>query len=241
MANSLISVEYQTNLDALISATALGFLSNKMPMAIEVPNSEVKTVTGVLEDKGIAHQIWAIGSTGRLIFERAIDPLPIPKSHQSRYPIKYAAFGELRSIPEWLKDSRCVVSEASIRVRVKAGWDFTNAITKVSRDIKYAAFGELKSIQDWVLDSRCAAPVTTIRRRVNAGWDFTDAITKPNPTIKYAAFGELKSIKDWLKDSRCLVLGASIRRRVVAGWSMEKALRTPYQVPKIKTVESIRG
>jgi len=188
-------------------------------------------------------------------FTDAITKLKPSRLLEQRNHIKYEAFGESKSIKDWTKDPRCLVSASNVRRRVKAGWDFTDAITKPNSSrrsglnpIKYEAFGESKSIEDWTKDTLCLASERTIQSRVGVGWDFTYAITKPNPSvysvlnpIKYAAFGESKYMKDWTKDPRCLVSASNVRRRVKAGWSMEKALRTPYQVPKIKAVESIRG
>ena len=171
-------------------------------MSIELPTTEVRLVTEKLEDKGIVHQIWSIGPTGRLTFQRAIELRP--KSQQSRDPIKYEAFGELKSIQHWLQDPRCVISESAIRRRLVAGWDFTDAITNRNR--------------------RCDPP-----------------IAPPRSIPTYEAFGETHTLSEWARNKLCVVARTTLRNRVGAGWSMEKALRTPYQVPKIKAVGSIRG
>lgn len=41
------------------------------------------------------------------------------------------AFGEEKSIAEWLKDSRCVVSEKTIRSRIRKQWSAEKALTKI--------------------------------------------------------------------------------------------------------------
>jgi len=159
-----------------------------------------------------------------------------PSRYSERNPIKYEAFGESKSIKDWTKDPRCLVSGSNIRRRVYAGWDFREAITKRGTIIKYEAFGELKSIKDWTKDPRCLVSDSTVRLRVTAGWDFREAITKRATIIKYEAFGELKSIKDWLLDPRCLVSESTIRLRVTAGWDFTDAItnRTrEYKTPLI--------
>jgi len=206
MTNSLISVTSQPDLNALISATKFGFLSKKRPMSIELPTTEVNSITEKLEEKGITHQIWAIGPNGRLTFEETIDLRP--KRHKGRHsetnPIKYRAFGEEKCIKHWLQDPRCVLSESTIRLRVTAGWDFTDAITNRTRKYK------------------------------------TPLISHPS-VPRYAAFGVSRTLSEWARSPLSIVARSTLRNRVGAGWSMEKALRTPYRVPKIKAIESIRG
>ena len=249
MANSIISVTSQPDLNALISATKFGFLSKKKSMSIEVPTTEVTAVTAKLIEKDIDHQIWSIGPYGKLIFQETIDLHPKPRGrHSARNPIKYSAFGQSKSIKDWILDSRCLVSESTVRLRVTAGWDFTDAITKQTpsryserNPIKYEAFGESKSIKDWTKDPRCLVSGSNIRRRVYAGWDFREAITKRDTIIKYEAFGESKSIKDWTKDPRCLVSDSTVRLRVTAGWDFREAITKRNTIIKYEAFGELKS
>ena len=201
MTNSLISVTSQPDLNALISATKFGFLSKKRAMSIELPTTEVNSVTEKLEDKGITHQIWAIGSNGKLTFEETIDLRP--KKHKGRHsernPIKYQAFGEEKCIKHWLQDPRCVLSESTIRLRVTAGWDFTEAITNRDRRYvppitpplsvpRYEAFGVSRTLSEWARSPLCVVARSTLRNRVGAGWSMEKALQTPYkiPKIKPA-------------------------------------------------------
>jgi len=198
MTNSIISVLSQANLNALISATKLGFLSKKKLLSIEVPTTEVAAVTEKLIEKNIDHQIWSIGPYGKLIFQETIDLHPKPRGRNSaRNPIKYSAFGESKSIKDWILDSRCLVSESTVRLRVTAGWDFTDAITNRTREYKtplrahpsvprYAAFGVSRTLSEWARSPLSIVARSTLRNRVGAGWSMEKALRTPYrvPKIK---------------------------------------------------------
>jgi hypothetical protein len=47
---------------------------------------------------------------------------------------KYPAFGELKSVAEWVKDPRCSVSAATLWSRIRIKWDMELAITAPSRN-----------------------------------------------------------------------------------------------------------
>jgi len=188
MANSLISVTTQPDLNALISATKFGFLSKKKPMSIELPTTEVNAITEKLEEKGISHQIWSIGPNGRLTFEETIDLHPKPRGRNSATnPIKYEAFGELKSIKDWILDTRCLVSESTIRLRVTANWDFRDAITNRTRRYtpplsphpsvpRYKAFGVSRTMSEWARSHLCLVGRKTLRNRIGAGWSMEKAL-----------------------------------------------------------------
>ena len=190
MTNSIISVTSQPDLNTLISATKSGFFSKKKPMSIEVPATEVTAVTGKLEDKGIGYQIWLIGTNGNLIFQEMFELHP-KKSGQ------YSAFGEEKSFKGWAKDPRCVISESTLRRRVGAGWDFTDAITSCDRKYtpplipppsvpRYEAFGESHTLSEWAKTKLCVVARSTLRSRVGAGWSMEKALRTPYrvPKIK---------------------------------------------------------
>jgi len=214
MANSIISVTSQPDLNALISATKFGFLSKKKSMSIEVPTTEVTAVTAKLIEKDIDHQIWSIGPYGKLIFQETIDLHPKPRGRNSaRNPIKYSAFGESKSIKDWIFDSRCLVSESTVRLRVTAGWDFTDAITNRNRRYvppitpplsvpRYAAFGVSRTLSEWARSPLCVVTRSTLRNRVGAGWSMEKALRTPYrvPKIKIEDNPNAQIHRPWQAD-----------------------------------------
>ena len=214
MNNSLISVTSQPDLNALISATKFGFLSRKKPLSIEVPTKEVPKLTEKLIAKKIDHQIWSIGSTGQIIFQETIDLHPKPRDRNSaRNPIKYSAFGESKSIKDWILDSRCLVSESTVRLRVTAGWDFTDAITNRDRRYvppitpplsvpRYEAFGVSRTLSEWARSKLCCVARSTLRNRVGAGWSMEKALRTPYrvPKIKIEDNPNAQIHRPWQAD-----------------------------------------
>lgn len=45
----------------------------------------------------------------------------------------YTAFGETKSLQEWVSDSRCFIDLPALRNRLKLGWDLERAITQPRR------------------------------------------------------------------------------------------------------------
>ena len=98
------------------------------------------------------------------------------------------AFGERKTVREWLADPRCRVTNYGMlaqRLKREAG-SFEAAITtpfqggdrKLRRE-GVTAFGERRRLCDWVSDPRCAVGRKTLAFRLGEGWAPEAAITTP--------------------------------------------------------------
>ncbi|HNC56659.1 MAG TPA: hypothetical protein PLP33_14510 [Leptospiraceae bacterium] len=95
-----------------------------------------------------------------------------------RNTIKIKAFGEEKTIPEWVMDYRCKVTESTLRSRfylsLYKNWSFEDRISKAavkredrrSNTLFLTAFGETKSVHEWSLDSRCKVSKSKIKGRL---------------------------------------------------------------------------
>lgn len=96
-----------------------------------------------------------------------------------------SAFGEEKSLIEWSKDSRCVVTYHSLFYRLKNGMPPEDAITVAKQKPGggekriVLAFGEEKTIADWSRDERCVVLYRVLVQRLIKNWPAEDAITKP--------------------------------------------------------------
>jgi len=90
-------------------------------------------------------------------------------------------FGESKTMNEWSRDARSLVSAPTIKKRLAAGMSAERAITTppelVPRHL--TAFGETKSVRAWARDPRAAVCEETIRQRVTRGYQPESAITDP--------------------------------------------------------------
>ncbi len=123
--------------------------------------------------------------------ERALSQPP----RTVRRDATHAAFGEVKTLTQWLDDERCTVSRNTLRQRIAAGWPVEAALTTprghalapeeaaaIGRTPPrtYAAFGEAKQLSAWARDERCAVSYDTLSHRLHAGWDFQEALTAPS-------------------------------------------------------------
>lgn len=71
------------------------------------------------------------------------------------------AFGESMTAKAWSRDARCLVSERTLRVRLREGWPAEKAIGSPAQPkgrpakVLVEGFGESKSIFGWSKDPRC--------------------------------------------------------------------------------------
>jgi hypothetical protein len=95
------------------------------------------------------------------------------------------AFGETKSVAEWVEDSRVTVAANVFLRRIQHGWSpessLTSAVTsnRLKRDSNatlYEAFGEEKTLREWVIDERCQVSEMTLRKNVNSGMDLEQAL-----------------------------------------------------------------
>jgi len=92
----------------------------------------------------------------------------------------YSVFGEEKTLNDWVKDFRCRVSSSTIRVRLKKGFSFEEAVLtppRVFHSVLYSAFGEEKRLSEWAKDSRCLVTICTAESRMKRGYSFEKAIT----------------------------------------------------------------
>jgi hypothetical protein len=162
-------------------------------------------------------------------------PAGLPPSH-TRY---LAAFGEQKSLTDWLADTRCVVRRQQVIVRLHKGWQAERALTTpiatVALNTKFiTAFGEVKSQNAWARDPRCVVKPMTLAQRLARGLSPEVAIT--TPIARYhvharliTAFDESKPLKHWARDARCRVGLKLLTDRLNAGWEPERALATPAE------------
>lgn len=104
------------------------------------------------------------------------------------------AFGEEKTLSQWIDDKRCNVEYATLQKRLRLGWDPEEAITakplskrhyKPKKGIKkYKAFGETKTLFQWAQDERCKPSYKMLWQRVEIHeWDIKEAITKPTKSL----------------------------------------------------------
>ncbi|RTK94011.1 hypothetical protein EKI60_04625 [Candidatus Saccharibacteria bacterium] len=148
----------------------------------------------------------------------------------------YAAFGEVKSLRDWLTDERCRVSESVLKSRMRVGVvqpgdDIENLLTQPKRNATlYTAFGESKPWPEWRTDPRFTVNENSARYRLKSGWEFEKAISVEVQTLpEYSAFGESKTLKEWLLDNRSLVDEKNFHLRRNLGWPIEKILSTPIR------------
>jgi hypothetical protein len=151
------------------------------------------------------------------------------------------AFGEWRTIAQWLNDDRCKVSESVLRSRLDKG-ESPEDIMSNAQEI-YSRIPSHKGIIDWdtinleTLNASdlskhplCTVSSDTIKTRIRAGWTKKDATllptgTRQQPHLKrYGGFGESKTVSEWAKDERCNVGASELLRRIKRGMEFEKAL-----------------
>lgn len=133
--------------------------------------SEWKKDRRVLVDRHLFHTRRHHGWT-------AEDALSSPVGEYKGTAIQ--AFGDVRSVVEWLKDSRCAVVENTLRWRLAHGWSAEDAITSpVQR--QFELNGVSKTPKAWLHDPIAqVGSYRTLMRRIKEGWSFEDALLTPD-------------------------------------------------------------
>lgn len=160
---------------------------------------------------------------------------PSVNCRNRRSNVFLTAFGEQKTIADWVDDPRCVVTYHVLFDRIRhQGWAAEVAMTTLKGTVSsnhqlLTAFGESKSTAAWARDPRCVVSYAALIDRVATGnWTDLAAITTATHDPKsHEAFGERKSLLAWSKDARCAVSYGTLHRRVmVAGWQVQQALTT---------------
>lgn len=91
------------------------------------------------------------------------------------------AFGESKTLREWVEDPRCQVPYLRLRTRLKKNWSLEDAIATVpavgNRNVE--AFGESKSLYAWEQDPRCLVTHKALRYRMANGESLEEAMSRP--------------------------------------------------------------
>lgn len=119
---------------------------------------------------------------------------PKVNSSNKRNNLLLTAWGETKTMTDWIYDERCVVGRACLRNRhYRLKWDNVEDMLSmpheeradVSRNNKrtnnFTAFGETKCITDWAKDERCVVTQDALRNRMKRGMSFEDAMTREVP------------------------------------------------------------
>lgn len=108
------------------------------------------------------------------------------RNGRGRPPKLVKAFGEEKSLSNWVRDKRCKVTLATLRARLRAGMKPEDAITSPPYQapgnrncILVTAFGETKNIRRWAQDRRCKVSYYTLVQRIRTGMDPELAIKSP--------------------------------------------------------------
>jgi hypothetical protein len=79
------------------------------------------------------------------------------------------AFGLTMAVRDWLKSDLCRVDQATLRARIKAGWDAEKAMKarrkKKQKKVMLTAWGETKCLNQWGKDPRCSVASPQIAYR----------------------------------------------------------------------------
>ena len=175
-------------------------------------------------------------------------------------PTLISAFGECKSVLEWTRDPRCVVSLMTLLNRSRTGWEGDASITTPSNAPAdrfrrlIEAFGETKSIADWQQDPRAKVDAGVILSRLKEDWKpeaaiATESLEKANlkprmPSRLYHG----RTITEWLNDPRCRVSRFTLERNLRGLMPIEEALvyrkrgsSTARPTPKVEEVgEALR-
>lgn len=187
MSKLLISVKDPAHLKPLLRIVRdTGYLSNRLPLSIELPEEHGKEAISKLESANIPFSIKTIGRSGEL---RAIAPqqpehAPIEPAYKPQTPTTFTAFGESKTAREWSKDPRCVVNEKTLwRRLMNLDWLPERAITEPARVTPppkmVSAFGEEKTIAEWSKDPRRKVPEKCVAARIRQGWSVERSLTDP--------------------------------------------------------------
>lgn len=94
------------------------------------------------------------------------------------------AFGERKTLAEWVEDPRCVVGRSALDGRLQNDWEPEAALTTPASpgptgrrpNLHITAFGETKPLVQWLQDPRCSVHRNTVIQRLKYGWDGERAI-----------------------------------------------------------------
>jgi hypothetical protein len=170
-------------------------------------------------------------------------------------PTFLTAFGETKTLLDWTKDPRCIVSLATLLNRIRDKWVPEEALATPSNSpadrwkTPITAYGESKSLLEWEHDSRAQALAPLILKRLRQGWAPEEAIATapPRPASEIRAQSRRlyhgKTLNELMQDPRCKVSRYTLERNLRAHMPLEEALvyrkrqRSPAEAsPMVDTV-----
>ncbi len=152
--------------------------------------------------------------------------------------------GASKTLAEWARDPRCVVTAQAFLQRMARGWELDDAlhVEHLRTESKpITVFGETHSLMEWSRDPRCCVTWSCLQSRLRIGWDAEEALITPSgdsrPGIE--AFGERKALAAWARDPRCVVPEHLLRKRLQQGWDAVSAITTPSSAtPRKQPIEA---
>lgn len=147
---------------------------------------------------------------------------------------KIIAFGEEKTLDEWIVDKRCKVNKSLLMIRLRRGMSPEKAISAEKRfdAKKYEMFGEEKFFSEWLKDPRCYMKKSTVKARLKKGYSLEESISKSLPR-RFINFeetfiieGEKKTLREWYLDNRCAVDNKCFLQRLHLGWDVVRAFKT---------------
>jgi len=211
-------------------------------------HGEVIDLFDTLAEAEEAAEIWRSLGVDAVVLTIPRIKKPAPWKH-----VWLRAWGEVKSVGEWAKDPRCLISDGALRARLRTGKSPEEAIglprtppERRTRPRGWGAeiviFGESQTIVEWGKDPRCEVSPGAFRGRLAKGMAPEDALRRNRfgpggvlrgpPPMKIVIFGEAKSISDWARDPRCEVSPGAFRERLAAGKPPEDALLLNSRLPR---------
>jgi hypothetical protein len=203
-----------------------------LPARVGIGRSSIYSLSG--EAKSL--QEWSedprceIGYDALIAKVRAGVPLDMAMKRLSRVvshheSALFEAFGEKKTIQEWVRDPRCKISDSGLRSRLRRGTDFETALTEPSKNRRLDAETAMEVVEavPWHVRTpkqkpppapKRVKPTTLLLRPEDVSFDSIRA-----GRVWFEAFGEIKNLREWALDPRCELSEEELRLCIEAGCS----------------------
>lgn len=108
---------------------------------------------------------------------------PLKPQGTSSRALKLTAWGETKTVPEWVEDPRCRVDSVTLRRRLRRSEYSPEQCMSVPPGrltTAVTAWGETMTPKQWEADPRCRVNMHTLKRRLNDGWAPEEALRTPS-------------------------------------------------------------
>lgn len=111
------------------------------------------------------------------------DAIRKPPRRRNNAGAELTAWGETKSIAEWVKDPRCKAPRKVIDSRLDLEtWEVEKALStpigrRGPRGRLVEAWGESKTAAEWSRDKRCSVSYTMVLSRLRGGWPAEEAVS----------------------------------------------------------------